>query len=230
MSSVHCKWFAMLVTGIGLACSAQGQLHTQDEDELKRIGWSLVRDKDGVVVYNRKLAESQVHGIMAQTEIDVEAARIFAVITDFDNWADFMPNVQESEIIDRSERVEWVYLRFRAPFIKDRSFVSEVTVEEKINGVERYFMKWQLADERTQKLNIKNIIVPKSNTGYWDLRPIGDGAKTSVTYCLHADPGGNVPNWMINFANAQIAPKVFRAVRQQAQLDQYGNNNTADTG
>lgn len=227
MSSVYCRWFAMLVLGISLACPVQGQPRTQDEGDLEQLGWSLVRNKNGVAVYNRKLAHSKVRGIMAQAEIDVEPARIFAVITDFDNWANFMPNVRESKIVDRSDQVEWVYLRFRAPFTKDRSFVSEVTVEENVNGMERYIMRWQLAEERTQELNIKNNIVPRSNTGYWELRPTGDGARTSVTYCLHADPAGKIPRWMINFGNQQVAPKVFQAVRRQAQLNQYALNDTA---
>lgn len=220
----------MLLLGISLACPVQGQLRAQDEDDLEQMGWSLVRNKDGIAVYNRKLAQSNVRGIMARTDIDLDSARIFAVITDFDNWADFMPNVHESEIIDRSDQIEWVYLRFRAPFIKDRAFVSEVSVEERINGIERYVMKWQLAEERTQELNVKNTIVPKSNTGYWELRPSGDGAGTSVTYCLHADPAGKIPKWMINFANQQVAPKVFKAVRRQAQLDRYDDENAADSG
>ena len=230
MSNVQFRWFGMLLLGISLACPVQGQLRAQDEDDLEQMGWSLVRNKDGIAVYNRKLAQSNVRGIMARTDIDLDSARIFAVITDFDNWADFMPNVHESEIIDRSDQIEWVYLRFRAPFIKDRAFVSEVSVEERINGIERYVMKWQLAEERTQELNVKNTIVPKSNTGYWELRPSGDGAGTSVTYCLHADPAGKIPKWMINFANQQVAPKVFKAVRRQAQLDRYDDENAADSG
>lgn len=230
MSSVYCRWIAILVLGTGFACPVQGQMQTQDEDDLERLGWSLVRNRGGVAVYNRELAHSNVRGIMARAEIDVESARLFAVIMDFDNWANFMPNVHESKIIDRSDQVEWVYLRFRAPFIKDRSFVSEVTVEENINGTERFVMRWQLAEERTQKLNIKNIVVPRSNTGYWELKPTADGARTSVTYSLHADPAGKIPKWMINFANQQVVPKVFKAVRRQAQLDQYELNDSAGSG
>ncbi len=228
MSRVHCRLFVTLVMGISLMCPVQGQLHAQDEDDLEEMGWSLVRNKDGVAVYNRKLAESKVRGIMARAEVDVESARVFAVITDFDNWFNFMPNVHESKIIDRSDQTEWLYLRLRGPFTKDRSFISEVTFEKNIGGVGRYIVKWQLAEERTQELNIKGIIVPKSNTGYWELRPIGDGTRTYVTYCLHADPAGKIPKWMINFANKRTVPSVFKAVRRQAQLDQYDVNNTAD--
>jgi len=228
MSRVHWRLFVTLVMGISLMYPVQGQLHAQDEDDLEVMGWSLVRNKDGVAVYNRELADSKVREIMARAEVDVESARIFAVITDFDNWVNFMPYVHESEIIDRSDQSESVYLRFRGPFIKDRSLVSEVTLEKKIGGIERYVMKWQLAEERTQELNIRGIIVPKSNTGYWELQPIGDGTKTYVTYYVHADPAGKVPKWMVNFAYKQIAPSVFKAVRRQAQLDQYDVNNTAD--
>ena len=228
MSRVHWRLFVTLVMGISLMYPVQGQPRAQDEDDLEVMGWSLVRNKDGVAVYNRELAESEVRGIMARAEVDVESARIFAVITDFDNWVNFMPYVHESEIIDRSDQSEWVYLRFRGPFIKDRSFVSEVTLEKKIGGIERYIMKWQLAEERTQELNIRGIIVPKSNTGYWELQPIGDGTRTYVTYSVHADPAGKVPKWMVNFAYKRIAPSLFKAVRQQAQLDQYDVNKTAD--
>jgi ribosome-associated toxin RatA of RatAB toxin-antitoxin module len=228
MSGVHCRLFVTLVMGISLVCPVQGQLHAQDEDDLEVMGWSLVRNRDGVAVYNRKLAESKVRGIMARAEVDVESARVFAVITDFDNWSNFMPNVHESKIIDRSDQIEWLYLRLRGPFTKDRSFISEVTFEKNIGGVGRYIVKWQLAEERTQELNIKGIIVPKSNTGYWELRPIGDGTRTYVTYCLHADPAGKIPKWMINFANKRTVPSVFEAVRRQAQLDQYDVNNSAD--
>ncbi len=193
------------------------------------MGWSLVRNKDGVAVYNRKIADSKVHEIMARAEVDAESESVFAVITDFDNWANFMPYVHESEIIDRSDQIEWVYQRIRAPFIKDRSFVSEVTFEKQIGGVGRYVVKWQLAEERTQELNIKGIIVPKSNTGYWELRPIGDGTRTYVTYYLHADPAGKIPKWMINSANKRTVPSIFKAVRRQVQLDQYNVNNTANS-
>jgi ribosome-associated toxin RatA of RatAB toxin-antitoxin module len=221
--------FVTLVMGISLMYPVQGQLHAQDEDDLEAMGWSLVRDREGVAVYNRQFADSKVRGVMARAEVDVESARIFAVITDFDNWSDFMPYVYESEIIDRSDQIEWVYLRFRGPFIKDRSFVSKVTIEKNIGGEERYIMKWRLAEERTRELNISGVIVPRSNTGYWELQPIGDGTRTHVTYSVHADPAGKVPKWMINFANKRIVPSVFKAVRRQAQLDQYEISNTVDS-
>jgi len=229
MSKINSRLFVTLVMGVSLMCPGLGKLHAQDDDDLEEMGWSLVRNRDGVAVYNRKLAKSKVRGIMARAEVDVESARVFAVITDFDNWVNFMPYVHESEIIDRSDHIEWVYLRFRGPFIRDRSFVSEVTFEKKIGGIERYIMKWQLAEERTHELNIRGIVVPKSNTGYWELRPIGDGTKTCVTYSLHSDPAGKVPKWMINFANKRVVPSVFKAVRQQALLDQYDVNNAADS-
>ncbi len=228
MSKVHCRLFVTLVMGISLMCPVQGQLYAQDEDDLKVMGWSLVRNKDGIAVYNRKTADSKVHEIMARAEVDAESVTVFAVITDFDNWVNFMPNVHESEIIDRSDQIEWVYQRIRAPFIKDRSFVSEVTLDKNVGSVGRHIVKWQLAEERTQELNIKGIIVPASNTGYWELRPIGDGTRTYVTYCLHGDPAGKIPKWIINFANKRTVPSVFKAVRRQAQLDQYDINNTAN--
>jgi hypothetical protein len=67
--------------GISLMYPVQGQLHAQDEDDLEAMGWSLVRDREGVAVYNRQFADSKVRGVMARAEVDVESARIFAVIT-----------------------------------------------------------------------------------------------------------------------------------------------------
>ena len=52
--------FVTLVMGISLMYPVQGQLHAQDEDDLEAMGWSLVRDREGVAVYNRQFADSKV--------------------------------------------------------------------------------------------------------------------------------------------------------------------------
>ncbi len=37
--------------------------------------------------------------------------------------------------------------------------------------------------------------------GFWRLRPLADG-QVEITYRVHGDPGGHVPDWLANYAAA----------------------------
>ena len=63
--------------------------------------------------------------------------------------------------------------------------------------------------------------MPYVTEGSWLLEPTSDGRQTRATYCIYSDSGGSLPTYIVNAASKTAIPKLFEAIRKQAQLKKY---------
>ena len=68
--------------------------------------------------------------------------------------------------------------------------------------------------------------IPKYFTGYWQIEPLDDGARSRVTYSLFVDPGIAVPQWLVREALKVELPKTLRALRHRVN-DVYAGRDLA---
>ncbi len=178
--------------------------------------WKQVNESDdGITVYSRRKEGSRVREVMAESSIEAPVNEVLKVVSDYANYAEFMPYVKKCEVLDErnGEVVVFQQLDFLPP-ISDRYYtivLKKISDPQQEGGVQ---VQWKLAmDERAKKTG-KGIGVP-INRGGWRLLPESNGTGTKIYYYVLTDPGGSIPAWVSNIANTVAVPKIIRAVRDR---------------
>lgn len=68
----------------------------------------------------------------------------------------------------------------------------------------------------------KDIVRVSQSEGKWVLTPVGKN-RVKVEYTLHADPGGNIPAWLVNMFATKGPYESFRNLKEQLKKPAYVN-------
>ena len=190
-----------------------------DEDPILNAGWLAVSERGGLRLYNRAVPGAALPAALARVHIAVPPARLFAVITDYDHFAEFVPYVVRSRVVHREGGLRRVsqQLHFPGP-VADRHYVIESRDTITSSPQQRWRVEWRLIPESDFPEPGEKGITPIVFTGYWELTPVFGGAATDAIYSLHFDPGGALPAWLVTFAMNRYLPKVIDAVRARAAV------------
>ena len=120
---------------------------------------------------------------------------ILRVLRDSDRFKTWFPNTSESRLLDREGAVSHQYSVMDAPWpVEDRDNVlRSVTSRDAGTGVVEIVVD---AEPDYYPVQVDRIRVQKAH-GSWRLEPIGED-ETRVTFMMHLEPGGGVPEWLIN--------------------------------
>lgn len=168
--------------------------------------WALAKDENGIVVHTRPVAGSGIREFRGRAEIPARADSILRVLRDSDRFKDWFPNCPESKLLARERNVSYQYSVMSTPWPishRDNVFRSETTtsdatgvVDIQVTAAPDYYPE---QEDRVRVLHAR---------GSWRLEPIGAG-RTRVTFTMHLDPGGGIPEWMVN---ARIVATPFEAL------------------
>lgn len=199
------------------------------EDTLLKTGWQAVSKRDGLRLYNRAMPGAGVPAALARVRIEVPPARLFTIITDYDRFAEFIPYVIHSQVVQREGELRRVsqHLRFPGP-VADRHYVIESRNAITLFPQECWRVEWRLVPEKDLAVSSAAGVTPAAFTGYWELTPAAGGTATDAIYTLHFDPGGTLPAWLVTLAMNRYLPKVIDAVRARA-IGRDGTSPASDT-
>src|SRR4051812_6530597 len=95
------------------------------------LSWEKVRETDGITVYRSHVPGTSVLAFKGDGRVDVPLLKVARVIIDPARGPEWVDSLAESRIIRRISDTEFLeYDHFAMPFIiKDRDFVSRVTIE-----------------------------------------------------------------------------------------------------
>lgn len=183
----------------------------------EEASWQKVSHADGVVVLARQQPGSPVAEMKALGEIDAPPHEVLRVLRDYPNYKKFMPHTEESRVLATSEggRVVDFYSVVTAPVVDKRDYAVRTRDESDWREGQGYLkVTWRELEEGVPPVP-PGVVRVKRNEGYWVLEPREGGKKTFATYYLHTDPGGALPGWVINMANRNSVPEVFKTLRRQ---------------
>lgn len=203
----------LLATGVaGPAVAGAGAGDWQPEAH----GWEFVRKVDRIGLYRKPVTGSPFPALLAHTRMPVPAADVYRVISDYDHFAEFVPAVSMSRVLERSATHTRVYQRLDLPMLfTDRHYIIQVTDRfDATNGLTR--VNWQLAANQSRALPPGTAVLPKVFSGFWRLTDTPDGSGCEALYSIHVDPGGRLPAWLFTRAAKRYITDVVTAVRQRA--------------
>lgn len=134
-------------------------------------------------------------GATRQIVVDAPIEKVFATVTDYENYGKFSPELRSIRVGKRTG--------------------NEVELHYEIDVVKTIHYSLRMKEEKPNRLSWTFIDgeFMKDNTGSWVLEPM-DGGKTRVTYNVEVKLGMLVPKTIVNMLVDQNLPKMLDAFKR----------------
>ena len=158
-------------------------------------GWTLAAEPDGIRVEQKTAPGRALAEFRAVAEIDASRWEVLAVVTDVANQPEWMHRLSEVRVLETGEPLRAVlYLRMDMPWpVSDRDVVIDSHTEfpERGRSVTRFALTSHPAHEP-----VAGVIHMPRLRGHYALTALEPG-RTRVVYQVDADPGGDLPDWLV---------------------------------
>ncbi|MEL7119575.1 MAG: START domain-containing protein [Bacteroidota bacterium] len=159
-----------------------------------QTNWDLRKEKDNIKIFTAKIEGSNFKAFKGETTVEASKEEIITILKDPEETVNWMPKTAEAQLIQQDEKGHIAYFVNNAPWpVKDRDGVYQFKYINQSDG--SFLLDIQaLPDYWPSKKN--KVRIEKSSSS-WQVIPI-DNQKVKVIYQAHAEPGGNIPDWLAN--------------------------------
>jgi hypothetical protein len=172
----------------------------------------------GVLLEKRDPSGSEVREVRASGTIDAPPSAVFALVTDFERQKGFA-YIEDVRVLERGEDEVVFWSMGNFPIISRRDWVLRARMVRDAAGSFR--VRWEVTDFVGAPPPALGVVRLRVNTGEWLLEPLDGARRTRAQYFMSTDPGGHVPAWLANLVVASTLPKVFRAIRGEAEKSRH---------
>lgn len=184
--------------------------------------WQFEGDKDGITIFSRHHSDGLVE-IRARMFAPTSYVAFLTLLEDTENVPNWIDNVSHSRVLRQiSSNENIVYTQFSAPWpAKDRDMVtySKYSVDEI-----GFTLKIEDAPQTTLAEQEGYIRISQVKAT-WTLQKLTNGM-TLIEYTAFANPGGALPDWLVNKLAKESARSTFEGLR--IQLPRYQDDSKPD--
>jgi ribosome-associated toxin RatA of RatAB toxin-antitoxin module len=213
-------WFIMLIFFNSVSLDADepaGPTTFSADGHWLEDGWRLVTERQGIRIYNRPWPGSPIPEVLARSMFHSPPKRLYAVVTDYDHFAEFIPYVASSRILRQEGETSYVHQHLRLPGpVADRYYTIASSAASNRPRDELLRVEWHLVPKTGALALAEEGVVPVAFSGYWELSPHANGTSTEAAYSIHFDPGGALPSWLVTRMMNRYLVQVVEAVRAKA--------------
>lgn len=183
--------------------------------------WKLRSDKEGIAIYTRTPSDSKFKAIRVICDLDATLSQMVALLLDVNTGAEWVYSTKSSVLLKQVSPSELLYYsEVSIPWpASNRDFIARLkAVQDTHTRVVTIY-----GPTEPDYLPVKKDIVrvPKSE-GKWVISPLGKD-RIRVDYTLRADPGGDLPAWLVNMFVTKGPMESFRKLKQQLKKPVYVN-------
>ena len=175
--------------------------------------WKKLSSEDGIIVEIREVPDQELPDLRGTVVIKAELYEVAALIEDVDHTCDWAKRCMGSRVLKRINDAEMLfYSRTVAPWpVQDR----DAALHALATGIDR-------GDEVTMKFEtiqtslmppIDGVVRMPTMRGHYKLWRIDD-QNTRVEFQVHADIGGNIPNWLSAMLSKSIPYDTLAGIRR----------------
>ncbi len=159
-------------------------------------GWQLKNDKDNVQVFYKKT--NDIQEIKLVTSLKTTLSGLVHLLSEVDNYPSWGYKVVEARLLKRVSDTEmFYYSRLDFPWpLADRDMVMHTTLRQ--DPTTHRIISTSTAVPNYVPVVADVVRITEART-QWTLVP-GSGGWLYVEYYLHSNPGGNIPDWVVNMA------------------------------
>lgn len=162
--------------------------------------WEKDGTKNGVTVWTRSVAGSEIKEIKAVGTITASTDDVWKHLIESKTFLKVMPDVVASkEVGTCGDNCAYFYQKLHHPPLKDRHYILKINWEIKTDdkGFKTYKRWWKATKEKSPSDPGAALLLEKMS-GSWNLVPADDGKSTKLTYRNHVEMGGVVPIALVN--------------------------------
>lgn len=176
--------------------------------------WKLEKDKDGIQIYNRKVADSKLKEFKGVVLVKATIQEILPYFTDIHNHEKFMYKCKKGSVkmIKKNSASDfYTYMIIETPWpATNRDVVTHYQIGKPDKQGAVLIQLEGAADLVPEVDGLVRVPVMK---GYWKLTPQPNGM-TEIIHQAYSSPGGNVPDAMANTASVDAPYTMLMKIRE----------------
>jgi len=182
-------------------------------------GWNTEFTKNGITVYTRAVAGSDIKEFKSIGIIDAPADVVNKVLDDIPNLANWMPDCIVSRIVEKkSDDYMILYQVIKTPWpLNSRDF----TFETKIIKEKDKIIRTVKAVPHSSYPQTGNYVRITNMTGQWTLLRQDNNTRTLATYQIKSDPAGNIPVAIANATSKKLPYETLLRLKEQVKNSKY---------
>ncbi len=139
----------------------------------------------------------------------IDPTRVRTRLLELDRYAEWIWPIAESRILREESGRLLVYQRQEVWALADREVLLWVRPQRASDMV---VVSWEAASELPLRLQPGSVRTPR-NTGFWAVRPAGDGVE--VVHQIELDAGGlPLPRWLVRAIQTRGFARILRDLRE----------------
>ncbi|MEZ4272816.1 MAG: START domain-containing protein [Myxococcota bacterium] len=205
---------------LSLLCLSLGLFSTPIAATELSEPWQEILSEEGVTVWQAEVANSSLVKFRGVGIVNAPLNRIVAVVSDLTRRQEWQINCVESRVIESMTADHMIgYYRLKGPpLISDRDVVFDAVLTTQADlGIVRIDFN-EVTDIRMPLVDGVERM-PKLH-GYWKMQWLAESV-TEVTYEVQADPGGWIPDWLVNHAAKSFPHGSIVRLRRQVKRRGY---------
>ncbi|MCW3123667.1 MAG: lipid-binding domain protein [Flavipsychrobacter sp.] len=193
------------------ACAVTGTLHATE--------WELKKDKDGIKVYTGTVSNSNLKAVRAVFTLNASMSQLTALLLDTKAHEQWVYNTKTSYTVKKVSANNLVYYsEVSMPWpLANRDVVVEMAITQQ--PVTKVLYVTANTAPGSVPVSKDKVRVPLSKVS-WVVTPIGKN-KLSVEYVAEADPGGEVPAWLVNSFTTKGPFETFKKLKELVTAPAY---------
>jgi len=199
---------AVLIFIIGYPFSALSLLAQQEN-------WEKVKEVSGIAVYTRPVEGSSYEAFKAITEINTTLEKAEQALRSIDTYDEWYHNIKEGKKIEEIDAQSgYCYVQIDLPWpVTDRDNIFKYIWSENKETGALTLTSTAAPDYLPLKEGYTRI---QSTKSIWRITPRGDNT-IELYHEAHAEPGGNLPGWIVNSFLTEGPLKSLQNLKQRLE-------------
>jgi hypothetical protein len=158
--------------------------------------WKLSKDKDGIKVFLADNPKSKFKSIKVECTLTGNFDKLIAVLTNVDHLKDWVYNTKTSYLIKKITPHDlYYYTETSIPWpMSNRDAVVHLRITK--DSLQRFVKVSAVSEPLFIPERDDKVRIPRSNVNWHVTMPAKN--TLSIVYTFEADPGGNLPPWVVN--------------------------------
>ena len=184
------------------------------------IGWELLETTDDSInISTKRLPDCNLSAIKVEKKLQIIPEIFTGIIMDINNYNKFLSNAKSlnTKILRRSKNsvIGYQHITIDLPFFDDREYIFQISDQDKDPSL---LCQWMLIEDKSLFKNeniLKEATYLSFGAGIWQAEELSTSIY-KISYSLYMDPGGSIPDFLIDIINRESIVGLFRDVESQA--------------
>ncbi len=174
--------------------------------------WVLKKNEKGIAVYSRNMANEKHKQIKVVCELDGTTEKLLEIIRDVENYKAWSYMNKKTVLLKKKNDNNFIsYTETAMPWpLANRDLVVETTI---IPNSEEDLLRIEIKSVPDFLPKKPNLLRIPYSLAVWEVKPLPNN-KLQVEYTLSVDPGGSVPDWLVNATEAIGPYNTFLKLRE----------------